>query len=137
MLPFIGTSASDEKQHSNDGEITCNSKTPWSTHTNVTSPSSTSSPSSVYLARLSCHATTARAASSVSRAATRTWARRTNLPMTNTAQWRSAKSAGAPCSALTEGAATAASMGRGTARWIATAWCRSSARGRVDAFCLR
>lgn len=141
MLPFIMTSRTDDKCLKNeriDGAINCNSETPWTT-ANVTSPhaSSTSSPSSAYPAHLSCPATTARAASSASRAAARTWARRTNSRTTSTARWRSVRSVGAPCSARIGGAATAASTARGTARWIATAWCRSSALGLVDAFCLR
>lgn len=93
--------------------------------------------SSAYLARLSCPVTTVKAASSVSRAAVRTWAQRMNLQMMSTAQLRSARSAGAPFSARTAGAATVASTGRGTARWIAMAWCLSLALGLVDAFCLR
>jgi len=106
-------------------------------HLQVSSPhpSSTPSPSSAYPARLSCPARTVRAASSVSRVAVKT--QRTSLPMMNTARWRSSRSGGAPCSALTGGTATVAFTGRGTARWIATAWCRSSALGPVDAFCLR
>ena len=96
-----------------------------------------SSPSWAYPARLSSPAITVRAASLVSRAAIRTWAQRMNLPMMSTARLRSARSAVVPCSALTGGTATVDSMERGTAQWIATGWCHSSALGLVDAFCLR
>lgn len=143
---YLSSWQTDDKLHKIDGAINCNSETPWATSvTQIFSPLLSpsfyyllsSSPSSVYPARLSCPATTARAASSVSRAAIKTWARRTNSQMMNTARSRSARSVGAPCSARTGGAATVATTGRGTARWIATAWCLSSALGLVDAFCLR
>lgn len=92
---------------------------------------------SAYPGPLSCHATIAKVASSVSKAAARMWAQRTNLLMMSTARWKSVRSAGVPCLVPTGAAATAASTGREIAQWIAMEWCHSSARGRVDAFCLR
>lgn len=98
-----------------------------------------------------CRATIAGAASSASKAAPRTWARRMSLPTTNTVRWRRAKIAEAPCSFRSAATATVATAkahhtsthwrptreGRGTALWTAMEWCRSLAPGLADGFCLR
>lgn len=79
--------------------------------------------SSASLARPSYRDTTARAASSASKAAAGTLALRMSLRMMSTAPWRSAIKDAARYLARTAEAATPATMANTTARWIATGSC--------------